>query len=151
MKRLHITMIIAGLAALPQSAVAASPKRPPSLRTSAMCAKLTADYEDASKSLAMYRAEGLIDNSAIRATMRETQASSTLEQARITMDLLKNHGCKSPTFAPSASRYITAAIACLTAKVDRSADESWARFDGKAPSAPTPLPACDRSTWQPAS
>src|SRR5687767_22819 len=71
-----------------------------------VCTSLSSDYENASKKLAMLKAEGALDNSAVRATMREGQSGNILNEARMTMDLMKNNGCKGPTAAPSASRYL---------------------------------------------
>ena len=116
----------------------------------AICASLASDYEGASKKLAMLKVEGIFDDSAPRATMRETQSTNIIDQARITMDLMKNNGCKGPTAAPSADRYLTAALDCMKERTSRLADAAWARVDGKpAAAASEPPTQCDQTKWSP--
>lgn len=113
----------------------------------AICASLTRDYENGSKKLAMLKVEGVLDNSAMRATMRESQSNNILAQSRITMDLLKNNGCKGPTAAPSADHYLVAAMSCINARLGQDNDAAWARLDGKTAKTPKPLVECDQSNW----
>jgi hypothetical protein len=99
------------------------------------CAKLGADYENASKELAMTYAEGVGDNSAPRATMREARNGNVLEKARLTVELMRGNSCRIPTEPPSLARYLSPALACQTALLGAQG--------GNLP------PACDMSTWQP--
>lgn len=86
---------------------ASAPKAEP-----VVCEKLHADYEDASKRMALNHAEGIGDNSALRATQREAQKASILAEARLMLDLLKGNGCHLPTSAPSLYRYYLSALTC---------------------------------------
>src|SRR5207248_2717613 len=136
---LLLTSISAGAAPshkAPQRKVAAR-------REPAICTSLANDYEGASKSLAMLQADGLIDNSAPRATMRETQSANILEKARITMDLMKNNGCKGPTSAPSGDRYLSNALECKTAVLKQETAMMRDMANGGTASDPTPVPECD--------
>ena len=134
------------------TSVNAAPVRKPAKKISepAVCSSLAADYESASKKLALLKVQSAVDDSAIRATMRETQSTNIIDQARMTMDLLKNNGCKGPTAAPSADRYMSAALDCVTAQTKRETDAAWAQVDGKpAPDDSQPLAQCDQAKWAP--
>ena len=84
---------------------------------SSVCFKLSDDYEFASKQLAMSYAEGIGDDSAPRATMREARNSNVLERARITLDLMRANNCKLPTEAPSLKRYLSSAMSCVSQRM----------------------------------
>lgn len=127
-------LAIAAIAnAAPPKKRAAAPKSEP-----AACAALHSDYEEASKRLAMNEATGIGDRSAIRATMRETENNGILAKARMTLDLLKGNGCRSPTSAPSMSRYFGSALKCQN-------DLMGVRLSGTY-SFP---PSCERAKWTP--
>lgn len=80
------------------------------------CEALARDYENASKQIAMNDADNLGDDSAVRATMRESQNNGILEKARITVELMQGNKCKMPASAPSGDPYFTQALACKNAK-----------------------------------
>jgi hypothetical protein len=131
--------------------LSAAPARKPAKKAAepAICASLASDYEGASKKLAMLKVEGIFDNSAPRATMRETQSTNIMEQARFTMDLMKNNGCKGPTAAPSADRYMSAALDCMKERATRTADAAWAKLDGKpAAISSEPPTQCEQTSWK---
>ena len=107
---------------------------PPPEQTSA-CSKLAADYEGASKQLAMNFAEGAGDNSAVRATMRETRNATVMEKARLTVELMRGNNCKMPTEAPSMERYLSPALECQTALLTAQGNAMPA--------------ACVMANWQP--
>lgn len=113
--------VIAGLALslpaaaqAPQRGGAGSAPKP----TPAACAPLHEEYEDASKRLAQIHAQGLGDQSAPRATMREAESTKVLAGAGMTLELLKAHGCPLPTAAPSGTRYANAARICNLAMLE---------------------------------
>jgi hypothetical protein len=81
-----------------------------------VCAKLDSDYEHASKALAMVFAEGVGDNSAPRATMREAREANIRNEASQTLDLMQAHKCALPTAAPNAAPYVTQAMGCKAAQ-----------------------------------
>ena len=151
MKRLVQICLLSGMIATvvgsASIAVAAPVRRATKAGLPSGCVALIAEYEDASKGLAALKADGLTDTSAVRATMRETQASNILAQARITMDLLTSKKCGTPSAAPSASLYLAAALDCSLARATKTSDAAWARVRGETASSGAPLPECDRSTW----
>lgn len=102
------------------------------------CKALHDDYEEASKRTAMNRASGLGDNSAVRATTRETENASIMAEAQVTPDLLKGNGCRLPTSAPSRSRYYFRALQCHN-------DMLAVRLSGKYKFPPS----CERAKWTP--
>ncbi|WP_439567744.1 hypothetical protein [Sphingopyxis sp.] len=102
-----------------------------------VCGKLSGDYENASKRLAMIFAEGVNDNSAVRATMRESQESNIRTDARETLELMKLHKCKLPTSTPNAGPYVTQAMRC---RLDRLKQEL--NPTGTIPE------SCDSSKWK---
>ena len=105
---------------------------------SSVCSKLTSDITNHSKSLAANFAEGVGDNSAPRATMRETQEQTILANVRMTMDLMRDNRCKLPTSVPNGGEYIGSALQCKT-------DRLKAEVDGTA-GEPA---ACNQSKWLP--
>jgi len=115
----------------------------------AVCSSLGSDYEGASKKLAMLKVESMFDDSAVRVTMRETESTNLMDQARMTMELMKNHGCAGPTAAPSADRYMSAALDCKLAETKASNAELWAAYKGEAAPDPKPLTECDQAKWLP--
>lgn len=130
-------------ASKPSAAKAAAVKAEPTI-----CTKLMSDYEGASKKLAYSQAEDAIDNSAPRTTMREMQNSNVMNQAQMTMNLMKSAGCTMPTFVPSASRYGLASLRCATALQGIKTKHAVDRVEGKYVSYPEPV-ECDTSTWKP--
>lgn len=113
------------------------------------CAKLRSDYEDASKELALNKAKGNVDNSAIRATMREAENNNILNQSRMIFDMMKANGCRIPDHIPSASRYGLASITCSAALQKRKADEAYDRYQGRNFVYHGPITECDISEWTP--
>ena len=137
---LALALVVVGVASAAAQVRHARPASRPaaSASPSAACAKLAADYDRASKDLAMNAAEDIGDDSAPRATMREAENNNTLAQARLTMDLMKNNSCTMPTAAPDASRYFSSALSCHS-------DMLRARYQG---SHDQPA-SCDRAKWVP--
>jgi hypothetical protein len=104
--------------------------------SSGTCARLNGEMEQLKKSLAMNFADGIGDNSAPRATMREAQYQSLLGRVRLTMDLMRDNRCKMPTSVPTGVEYASAAIACASARMEAGGASSTA--------------SCDQSKWVPA-
>lgn len=142
-------MIAAALlgATLANTAAATPPQRKaPAKRAAARaepaaCAALHNDYELASKKLAMNWAQGVTDNSAARATMRSTQDGVVMEQARVTMDLLRANGCKAPTAAPAKGAYEMQAMQCHTASLQAQTAAIFGR------GGTGPVAECDMAQW----
>jgi hypothetical protein len=101
------------------------------LADAAACDSLNRQYDQASKDLAANFAHGVGDNSAIRAGVRESQNTTVMEKARLTIELMRGHQCKIPTELPNMQPYLSAALKCETE-----------RLNGGNP------PSCDMSTWQ---
>lgn len=136
--------------ALPTDGFAAPKRAAKPAVVSAACLSLASDYEGFSKQLAANGVADALDSSAIRSTMRASQNSATLEQARMTADLLVKNGCKAPTYVPSAKRYLLPALTCSSDLTSAAADRAMARLDHKPlPEAAGNPPSCDRSTWTP--
>lgn len=113
-----------------------------------VCKALMSDFEDASKSLALSDAEDVLDDSAIRSTMREAQNSNIINKARMTMDIMKSHGCTLPTFVPSGERYSLSSLGCVTARQSIRAREAVDRFRSQFESYPEPE-ECETKLWKP--
>lgn len=109
---------------------AAAPPAPPATT----CSILASTYEGASMDLAANRAEGVGDNSAPRATLRAMEDANTLAEARITLDLMRDHKCALPKSAPTSIFYLSDALSCATDRL-------------KSQGAGSP-PSCDRSKWK---
>jgi hypothetical protein len=101
-----LSLAATSLAMAPGTGHAAAAAEPPA------CKSLRADYEEASKRMAMNHAQGIGDNSAVRATRRETENNTILAEARLTLDLLKGNGCRLPTSAASYKRYYSSGLRC---------------------------------------
>jgi len=97
------------------------------------CAALAADYEQIEKAMASRWTDSLGDNSAPRATLREMEDANGLAQAQIILTLMQANRCPLPDHAPSLKRYVTAALACSTARLKGSSE----------------APECKMETWQP--
>jgi hypothetical protein len=118
------------------------PKPSEASKKDAVCGPLEADYEKASKLLALNAAEDVADNSAIRSASRHAEDQATLEKARITMDLMAGNKCKMPTAAPSAARYLSPALQCATDQY-RAVSNSYLTGQLSAPA------SCDTTSWTP--
>ena len=80
---------------------AAKPAVRKAAASSGTCTRLYSDMEHLKKSLAMNFADGIGDNSAPRATMREAQEQSLLGRVRLTMDLMRDNHCRMPASVPT--------------------------------------------------
>lgn len=113
----HIRTIFFGVALIVSSMgyiAAAKPVARKATATSGTCTRLYADMEHLKKSLAMNFADGIGDNSAPRATMREAQDQSLMARVRLTMDLMRDNHCRMPTTVPTGVEYASSAISCRT-------------------------------------
>lgn len=86
-------------------------------RRASNCTTLNRDLDQFSKSLAMNFAEGIGDDSAARATMREAEYGNLLARVKLTMDLMRDNQCKLPESVPTGEEYASSAIACQTDKM----------------------------------
>lgn len=123
-----ISLILAPVTAQAQVKPAVAPA------AGGVCASLAKDYDDASKDLAANYAAGVGDNSAPRATLREMEDSNTLAQARITLDLMRDHRCPMPKSAPDRVFYLNDALTCATDRL---------KSGGSAQP-----PSCNRAIWK---
>lgn len=118
----------------------------------AQCQKLRADYDNASKKLALSKAYQMADmnemigNSPIRSTMRNSENGNIITQAQMTFDIMKSTGCKLPTYTPSADRYGMASLNCAVALSEQKKNNALASLKYGPQSYDTPT-ACDISTW----
>lgn len=147
MKTSKISPVLIGSAFLSFGMVAdAAP--PKSSAEPDICVSLMNDYEMASKKLAYNEALGSRDDSAPRATMRESENNNILNEARFTMDLMRSNGCKGPTYAPNWRRYAFASLSCSTALQGQRTDRALDRLRGTFTAQSKP-PECDLSAWTP--
>lgn len=107
----------------PVVSATAPPKAEP-----AACAGLMSDYDNISKQMAIRQADEVLDNSAARATMRETQNASGISQASMTLDIMKAKGCTLPDFVPSASRYGLASLICANKRQEIRKNRAWTDY-----------------------
>ena len=98
------------------------------------CAVLSADYRRIEQNLADRFAEGIVDNSAPRATMREMQNANDLAVAALTVQFMRDNRCALPARAPVAATYMSSALECSTARLRNRGTESPAE--------------CNRETWR---
>lgn len=117
-----------------QAAAQTAPARPAAAAAQSRCEILAGDYRRFEMNLADRFASSVGDNSAPRATLRAMEDANDLAAAALTVQFMRDARCTLPTRAPVASTYMSAALACATARLERS---------GTA----TP-PACVRENWQ---
>ena len=125
-------LIIAALLASPVAAFGQVAPKPTDAQ--ATCAAFNASIDLSEKRLSEELADGLTDNSAPRATLRELRALNEWGQIKLAIDLMRDHRCAMPKRVPIETRYITQAIEC-----------SRARLTNRTTSTP---PQCDKATWK---
>lgn len=133
----HIRTVFLGVVLVASTTVdsaAAKPVARKATATSGTCTRLYADMEHLKKSLAMNFADGIGDNSAPRATMREAQDQSLMARVRLTMDLMRDNHCKMPTSVPNGVEYASTAITCRTDQMHSGSLNP---------------PSCDQDKWVP--
>lgn len=96
------------------------------------CETLSAAVDDQIKKAASTFAEGITDNSAPRATMRELQIANSLSLVRINLDLMVQNKCPARKSPVDPMIYLSDALACEVAL----------QKGDKEPA------ACKRDTWQ---
>jgi len=99
------------------------------------CAGFQRVVHASEKALAMLEVEGLGDNSAPRATMREQRIANELQTIRLNVELMIHHRCPVPAAPISESTYLANTLRCA---LDRRND----------PSVDSP-PSCEMSRWTP--
>jgi hypothetical protein len=110
----------------------AAPTGGTSAASGGVCSKLSVDYDQVEKSLALTYAEGVGDNSAPRDTSRKIEESNDLSRAFMMLTLMQAHHCEMPDHAPSEMRYMSNALTCATDMLRSGAD----------------APSCKTGTWQ---
>jgi hypothetical protein len=130
-------VILLGLLALTSATTALAQTRPtaavaaPAARS--RCDILASDWRRIEQNLADRVAEGVADNSAPRATLREMQEANDLAIAAMTLQFMRDNRCTMPTRAPNGAGYIGAALACRTAQLRATGSQTPAE--------------CNRETW----
>jgi len=81
------------------------------------------DIESNLKRSAMIDAEGISDNSAPRATMREQKKNGYKTDIQTTLNLMAAQKCELPKSTPNAAKYLTSALNC-SLKNMKAKDES---------------------------
>lgn len=73
---------------------------PPPASAPAVCASLMADWERYERSMGKRYVEGIGDDSAPRAQLREMRTANDLKRAEITLSLMRDNRCPLPKQAP---------------------------------------------------
>lgn len=133
MRFLALVSIAAMLSAQPLSAQTARPAGAAAATPSATCTTLAADWRRVEENLPVNLATGITDNSAPRATLRAMEDANELATAALTLQFMRDARCPLPRRAPQASTYLSAAIACETAR-------------SRINAANRP-PECERANW----
>jgi len=77
-----------------------------------MCVGYNDEIESNLKRIAMTDAEGIGDNSAPRATMRQQQITGYKTDIQTTLNLMAAQKCKLPKASPNAAKYYSSAMSC---------------------------------------
>jgi hypothetical protein len=77
-----------------------------------VCSGYRDDIESNLKRSAMIDAEGISDNSAPRATMREQKKIGYKTDIQTTLNLMAAQKCELPKSTPNAAKYLTSALDC---------------------------------------
>lgn len=117
-----------------------------------VCSKMSADYEFASKSLALNNAMAKNEKSQIRASQLASEDNVTITQANMTLGLMRDNHCPMPTYAASSGRYVMQSMDCSVALAKQQAEFSAyslsERLGVSAPRPSTDMPEeCDISRW----
>jgi hypothetical protein len=103
-------------------------------RPSTQCASFQRVIDESEKEIAAIYAEGVADNSAPRATLREQRTTNELQLIRLNLDLMIQHRCPVSSVPVTRSAYLLNALTCETERLRNPSETSPA--------------ACDRATWQ---
>ncbi len=103
--------IVLGTLTVIETADAAPKKR--AAAEHAACATLREEYENSSKRLALYSAQGAIGGPAAAAQANQRSANA-MSEANTTLSLMRGHGCKLPNFAPNPDRYRMQGLRCIS-------------------------------------
>jgi hypothetical protein len=120
------------LAAAVQPVQGQTGKAPVPVKSSGACATLMLQFNKAEQSMASTDAEGVLDNSAPRATLRAVEISNFMATATAALQLMQARSCPLPDHAPTPNTYFMSALSCKT-------DQGAGKKD---------TPACDRKTWK---
>lgn len=108
----------------------------PASAAESACAPLARQWRGIEQDLAADYAEGLSDNSAPRATMREQRETNALLRAQMLLGMMRDNKCSLPKTPPSHVTYALPALTCRTDMMKNYAAKE--------------LPAsCDRDNWEP--
>ena len=98
-----------------------------------VCPTLAADWRRIEQNMADRVVDDLGDNSAPRATLRETRESNDLALATMTVQIMRENKCPQPKRAPNSSTYLMPALDCSKARREAGGSETPA--------------ACKRENW----
>lgn len=101
------------------------------------CAALQQQWRGIEVALANNDADGVTDNSAPRATMREAQNTANYAKAQVVLRLMELGRCALPLTAPSPSTFASEAMQCRLAQMKASIADLKAG-----------LPACNSQSWK---
>lgn len=98
------------------------------------CANLKSRLENSSKSMAMIYADGIGDDSAPRATMRELKELNLKVDQLILLEFMKEHDCEFESAPPSMSLYLSSALECANDQLQGNYESEKCKRDNWTPS-----------------
>lgn len=98
------------------------------------CANLKSRLESSSKSMAMIYADGVGDDSAPRATMRELRELNLKVDQLILLEFMKEHDCEFENAPPSTSLYLASALECANDQLQGNYESEKCNFENWTPS-----------------
>ena len=127
--------IIAGLVLVATPAVASAQSD-----QAKRCASFNAAYAAAADNVAYMSADGLREDSAVRATQRATEIQNQLSLIEINIELMKAANCELPKSALTTGAYWSDAKACFGRADPMDPENKCDRQNWKAdPAAPEPI------------
>ena len=121
------SMAILAVAMLPVASVAQVAKPEPSAATkkpaapsSDQCTAFSGAIRDAVKLMSLTKANGLIDNSAVRGNVNETRIVGLQAEVGNYIALMDAHRCKPYSDTLSPDKYLDSALSCINARLGSS-------------------------------
>lgn len=133
--RLAILAVSLAIATSPTAPVLGQ-QTPSASAPAGKCAALKQEWKDIEVGLGQNKADGFLDESAPRATMRAAQDTAAYEKAAVTLQLMEASRCALPDRPPNDQTYFGKALECKSAITKASIDQVKAG-----------LPECDRGKW----
>jgi hypothetical protein len=86
------------------------------------CSKLSSEYDFQDRQIALTEAEGLVDDSAPRATVREMENLNRRQQKMTLVEIMRGQNCPLPSSVDGDAQYLPEAMACRIASARGQAE-----------------------------